>query len=215
MDTTSTEALARFRAQRDQLLAAGNRAEERAAELDVAEDCVVPEAEEHYNTLDTAMQRYQELLPELPISRCPFTDEVLTWAIDTVDLDGWFWDRDNPVRRFTGAVPPHFLALGGSMRVHTPLTWAPFLTVPGPGAPAVVPEILDDPDVVAVISQLSIGPHTGWPVTYWAPAAESCGNWSTTGAATTTTATSRTADPMGGTNRSPRPATTTSTSNPG
>jgi hypothetical protein len=166
--TTATGALERFQAERDQLLSVGNHAQARAEELDLTDD-YAPEAQEHYDASIAAMDRYRELLPELPVSRCPFTDEVLTWAIDTVDLDGWFWDKGNPVRRFTGTVPPHFLAFGGSMRLHIPLTWAPFLAVPGPGAPAVLPAILEDPDVVAVISSLEIGPHTGWPVTYWAP----------------------------------------------
>jgi len=168
MEPTTAEAVERFRAERDQLLSAGNHAHERALELDVGDD-IVPEAEEHFTRSHESRARYRDLLPELPISRCPFTDEVLTWAIDTVDLDGWFWEQDNPVRRFTGTIPPHFLAFGGSMRLHTPLTWAPFLAVPGPGAPAVLPHLLEDPDIIAVISQLSVGRHTGWPVTYWAP----------------------------------------------
>lgn len=111
---------------------------------------------------------YAALLPEVAVARCPYSGQAVTWPIDVVDLDGWFWDYDNPIRR-TPALPPTWLAMPGALRLNGPVAPAPFLCRPGPAAPYVVPRILSADGVLAVISQLEIGPHTGWPISYFGP----------------------------------------------
>jgi hypothetical protein len=111
---------------------------------------------------------YAALLPEIAVSRCPHSGQVVTWPIDVVDLDGWFWDYDNPIRR-TPALPRTWLAMSGALRLNGPVARARFLCRPGPAAPYVVPRILRADGVLAVVSQIEVGPHIGWPITYFGP----------------------------------------------
>jgi hypothetical protein len=113
-------------------------------------------------------REYAELLPDIAVARCPYSGEAVTWPIDVVDLDGWFWDYDNPIRRIS-ALPPTWLAMSGALRCNGPIAPARFLCRPGPAAPYVVPRILRADGVLAVISQIEIGPHIGWPISYFGP----------------------------------------------
>ncbi|WP_330183380.1 hypothetical protein OHB26_06855 [Nocardia sp. NBC_01503] len=112
-------------------------------------------------------KQYAELMPGMPVSRCPFTREAVSWPMDTVDLDGWFWEWDKPSRRRVSKVPPTWLAMGGAMRLSEPVTPAPFDCMPGPGVPYVVPRLLDLADTRAVIAEVPVGRHTGWAITYF------------------------------------------------
>jgi hypothetical protein len=159
-----------FRAERRRILAEGNEAAARANGLDESGD-----ERDHDSSWDylrarhEAADRYRELLPDVQVSRCPFTGEPLTWAMDTVDLDGWFWEYEAPVRRARDYLPGTFLALTGAMRINQPVTWAPFAVEPGPGVPYVVPRILNQPETLAVVAQIPVGKHVGWPITYFGP----------------------------------------------
>lgn len=111
---------------------------------------------------------YTAALPEPLVARCPMTGVEVRWPIDTVDLDGWFWDYDGPARR--DPVPlSTWLAMTGALRLAGPPAPAPFRCLPGPEVPAVIPRILGCPGVVAVVRELPIGPHTGWTVSYFGP----------------------------------------------
>ncbi len=112
--------------------------------------------------------RYIEMLPEVPVARSPHSGAEVRWPIDVVDLDGWFWNYDAPARR-TPKVPAGWRMMNGAMRLAEQITAAPFAASPGPGAPFVVPRILEQPGIVAVISQVEVGAHTGWPITYFGP----------------------------------------------
>ncbi|MEV0063890.1 hypothetical protein [Nocardia sp. NPDC050718] len=109
--------------------------------------------------------RYRELLPDIVVSRCPFRDELVYWPLDIVDVDGWFWSSFHTVRRLD-PVPRSWLLMVGAMRLDGPMAPAPFLRVLGPDVPYVFPGVLAHPDMRAVITQVRIGPHTGWPITY-------------------------------------------------
>jgi len=86
--------------------------------------------------------------------------------MDIVDLDGWYWEDEAPVRRIV-PLPAKWLAMTGAMQVREPVTYAPFTASPGPAAPYVVPRLMDIPDIRAVISQIPVGRHTGWAITYF------------------------------------------------
>lgn len=111
---------------------------------------------------------YLALLPDVAVARCPDTGVVVRWSIDTGDLDGWFWDSDHQVTR-EPAVPPTWRAMTGAVRIGGPVAWAPFQCRLGPGVPYVVPRVLDNDGVRAVVRQIPIGPHTGWAVSYFGP----------------------------------------------
>lgn len=109
--------------------------------------------------------RYRELLPDIVVSRCPFSNQLVHWPLDIVDVDGWFWFAFNPIRRLD-PVPHTWLLMAGAMRLDGAPAPAPFDRRVGPDVPYVYPEVLDHPDMRAVITQVRVGPHTGWPITY-------------------------------------------------
>jgi hypothetical protein len=113
-------------------------------------------------------ERYRDLLPEVPVARCPFTDAPVWWPIDTEGLDGWFWEYPSGARRHPRDRPPSWLAMTGAMRLAAPVEHTPFPVAPGPGVPFVVPRILGAaPEVRAVIAQVAVGRHTGWAISYF------------------------------------------------
>ncbi|WP_067561554.1 hypothetical protein [Nocardia acidivorans] len=112
---------------------------------------------------------YRAMLPETVVARCPLTGVVVRWALDTADLDGWYWKSDRPVQRYKTQPTSTWLAMKGAVRLAEPPTVAPFRSDPGPGAPFVLPYLLEQPDIRAVITQVPIGRHTAWPITYFGP----------------------------------------------
>jgi len=114
------------------------------------------------------VERYRESLPEVPVARCPFTDALVCWPIDTAGLGGRFWEYPRGVRRDPRDLPASWLAMTGAMRLTAPVEDPPFTVVPGPGVPFVVPRILGAaPDVRGVIAQVAVGRHTGWAISYF------------------------------------------------
>jgi hypothetical protein len=112
---------------------------------------------------------YRGWVPRIPVARCPHTDQVAAFPIDTVDLDGWFWEYERPVRPYHwNELPLTWLAMTGAIQLREPLASAPFEARPGPEVPYVIPRILNHrDDVRAVINQVPVGPHTGWAITYF------------------------------------------------
>jgi hypothetical protein len=110
---------------------------------------------------------YIKLLPTYRVSRCPISNEIVERAIDTVDLDGPWWDFRNPARPRNPDHPTLVSLTGALLLGSVPQT--PFLVVPGPERPFVVPRLLGIDDVQAVISWLPVGPHQGYPIAYFAP----------------------------------------------
>ena len=118
-----------------------------------------------------ARQAYLAILPERTISRSPLTDELVRFRFDDVDLDGPWWDAYEPVRDEPhGGLPDGVISFVGAMELREPLAAAPFLVAPGPGVPYVHPELLELDGVVAVVSAIPVGHHTGYPILYFASA---------------------------------------------
>lgn len=112
-------------------------------------------------------EEYEALLPVVAVSACPFTGARLELPFDGYDLDGPFWDHDAPVRPEVDT-PPTYFALTGAVRLGSPIAPAPFLCVPGPEVPYVLPRLLEDDRIGAVVSQIPIGPHIGFAIAYFA-----------------------------------------------
>lgn len=158
-----------FLAERARLLAEGNRLRAEALALDDAGD--YQQASQLWRQDDQITARYRELLPGVPVARCPQSGAVVRWPIDIAGLDGWFWDSEAPVRR-QDPLPPTWRAMTGAVRLAEPVEHAPFLCTPGPGVPFVVTRIIESPGIQAVIAQIPIGRHTGWAISYFGPAPE-------------------------------------------
>jgi hypothetical protein len=119
-----------------------------------------------------AREAYVALLPRVPLSRSTVTGRVFTPAIDLVDLDGPWWDARDPARPDELA-PPDVVSFTGAMRLDTErLASAPFLAVPGPEVPFVHPGLLGHDGVTAVVAQVDVGPHTGFPIVYYSASGE-------------------------------------------
>ncbi|MGI8608057.1 MAG: hypothetical protein ACR2MY_02330 [Candidatus Dormibacteria bacterium] len=115
-----------------------------------------------------ARDAYIAALPRLELSRDPTTGEVASRAFDSFDIDGPFWDYVDPARPSIEPVPESVLAVTGALHLAGPAASTEFLVKPGPGAPFVVPRLLELPGVTAVISHVKVGPHDGYPVIYFA-----------------------------------------------
>ena len=107
---------------------------------------------------------YLEVLPTVAVSRCPFTHEVLRRAVDVVDINGLYWEAKAPTRPPAEEAPANFIGMSGAMRIGEPVALAPFLAKPGPEVPFVRPDILRHEAVTAVITELPVGPHVGYPI---------------------------------------------------
>lgn len=117
-------------------------------------------------------QRYLDGLPKVAISRCPFSGDTVVHSLDVFGIDGLWWDYETPLRPIE-SLPRTFHTLSGAIALASPVELASFVVRPGPGVPFVIPGLLGDPSVVAVISSVAVGLHTGYPVCYFSSNPES------------------------------------------
>lgn len=111
-------------------------------------------------------QAYCDQLPLVRFCVSPFDGLPFDHSIDLDGLDGLWWSALEPLRPME-FLPQHVVAFTGAMTLREPLEPTSFLVKPGPGAPFVVPWVLDLPGVKAVLCPLMIGRHQGWPVIYF------------------------------------------------
>lgn len=161
--TRALLALRGLRAERD-------RVTEYVADAEIAADALA-EARAYERAvreaLDEAVQAYWAALPRVPIARDPISGEVVTFAIDTEGIDGAWWDYHAALRP-PDARPETVLAVTGALRFAVAPEWTAHLVKPGPGAPYVLPRLLDSEGVQAVVRAVMVGRHAGWTVTYFA-----------------------------------------------
>lgn len=119
-------------------------------------------------------QQYLDGLPKVAISRCPFSGDPVIHSLDLFGLDGLWWDYEAPQRPIE-SLPDTFHALCGSVDLATPVEKTTFVVKPGPGKPFVIPDLLGDPNVVAVLSSVRIGAHTSYPICYFSSSPDSVG----------------------------------------
>jgi hypothetical protein len=115
-----------------------------------------------------AEDAYLAGLPRAAIARCPFTDAVVTHTLDTFGIDGPWWNYVEPVRPIDEGLPPTVFALSGALHVGDAPPATSFLVKGGPEVPFVVPRILELAAVRAVVSLVTVGDLTGYPITYFA-----------------------------------------------
>jgi hypothetical protein len=140
-------------------------AHDRAALVQVANDEARSDEER-----ELARSAYGVLLPHHVLSICPFTGAEVRMPFDGVEIDGPFWDSMEPVRPDRDAgLPRTLFSLTGGMRLQE-APHAPFLAIPGPPVPFVVPDLLRAPDVIAVLTAVEVGRHAAFSVGYFAEA---------------------------------------------
>jgi len=110
--------------------------------------------------------QYISILPQIALSRSPFSNEIYYLSIDTFGLDGAWWDAENPVRAIDNE-PTDYFALTGSVFVNTDIPKIPFSVKPGPAVPWVSPRLLENENIVAVLSHIKIGQYDAYPIVYY------------------------------------------------
>ncbi len=111
---------------------------------------------------------YRDGLPRMELSRCPYTHFELRHTFDPYGLDGLWWDSWRPARPL--AERPYFChAITGALTLGEPVEHFPHTAMPGPGVPYVIPALLADARVTAVISSFPCGRHRGYCVAYYSP----------------------------------------------
>jgi len=113
-------------------------------------------------------REYEEGLPRMGLSRCPYTGVVQKHSFDPEGLDGLWWNWRAPARPLRERIFT-CQAITGAVRIEPPVEPFPFLAKPGPGAPFVIPRLLQLPPVQAVIHSLPCGRHQAFCIAYFAP----------------------------------------------
>jgi hypothetical protein len=116
--------------------------------------------------LGEALDRYARDLPRPALARCPFSREEARHSVDTVGLDGPWWDYHRPARP-AERLPSTWVAMTGALSPAGPVAPRSFLAVPGPGVPYVIPRLLGQDSVRAVIARVAVGAHRGYAISYF------------------------------------------------
>lgn len=106
---------------------------------------------------------YLKSLPIIKISRCPFTNELVSYRMDTIGF-GPFWMYNNPMRDEVLG-PDTFFALDGSMKAEHVETKERLNL--GPDKPFVIKALMEDPFIKAVLSEIEIAGNRTWLITYF------------------------------------------------
>ena len=152
------------------ILDARKELEQAARDLDQApsaSEALREKFAEAMELLEKAEHLYEERLPRPPLSRCPFTGRTLAPAIDTLGLDGPWWDYEQPVRPMENR-PETLFAFSGAVAITGDPVETPFSVKPGPGVPWVAPRLLALPTVRAVVSKIQVGSYAAYPTVYYA-----------------------------------------------
>ncbi len=124
-----------------------------------------------YSTQNRLLDEYAEILPFVPVGRCPFTGDILEYVLDPLGLDGMWWCPNVLAKYPEPHASQHFRTLLGAIDFHgrIPAEAKVHREVrPGPGVPFVVPQMLTIPGMRAVIAQvdLALG-DTGYAISYF------------------------------------------------
>src|SRR6478672_4671858 len=107
-------------------------------------------------------------LPRTPVSCCPHCQKPLYRAFDLFGLDGLWWRSDAQLDEPQPC--PHFCVLLGAVDLRTSRPRPDFDVHPGPGAPFVVPRLLQNEGMVAVVSAIEMmDGAVAYPIAYFAP----------------------------------------------
>lgn len=158
------------RESRDALLAAYEGLWTRYVEAMVRRPPDHDEAESARRELDALLQGYYDGLPRAVLGRCPFCQSLFRNSFDPWGPDGYWWQEKDTMHTEEPARCPHFSVLQGAVRLHPEsVKGAPRNeSVLGPGVPFVIPRVLEQPGVVAVVMAVPMEHgHTAYPITYY------------------------------------------------
>jgi hypothetical protein len=121
------------------------------------------------DTYHAAVAEYSDRLPRVLMSACPFTGAPLVRAFDPFGLDGPWWHAVRTFDPEEPSAPPSFRTLLGALDLRGRVPAEATSTVlAGPGAPFVVPSLLELPGMVAVMHRVELATgDVGYPVGYF------------------------------------------------
>jgi hypothetical protein len=121
--------------------------------------------------LEGILGAYFDGLPRLPLSRCPICEELFHHSFDPWGLDGYWWQEASAKKTPEPNPCPHFGVLQGAVNLNglDPLGGEREEALVGPAVPFVIPRVLEQRSVVAVISShpMSNG-FSAYPIVYFA-----------------------------------------------
>jgi len=119
--------------------------------------------------LEALYKEYQESVPIIPLSRCPFCQQVIHHSLDIYGLDGLWWNYGSCIRPdyYQNTLCPHFLHVSGAVHISRPIKSIPILVSPGPEVPFVLPRLLEKVSVRGVIYSIKVGQHQVYPIFYF------------------------------------------------
>ncbi len=110
---------------------------------------------------------YLSGLPRVPLSRCPFTGQIVLHSFDPYGIDGLWWNYDSSTRPLFEDLPATFCAITGALKLDKEIENTSFLVKPGPGVPYVIPRLLEYETIKAVLYSMHVGRHTGYAILYF------------------------------------------------
>lgn len=149
---------------------ATNKRNEISERIYEAEEGLQAELESEFERLQQKVldivSEYSEAVPVYSVSRCPYTNEIVNHSIDIYGIDGMWWNFEAPARP-EEKLPKSFFAFTGALKLSASLEHFPFLCVPGPELPFVIPRLLSEPEILAVISTIPVGNHQAFMISYY------------------------------------------------
>lgn len=123
-----------------------------------------------YLASEAALDAYFAALPRPVLSRCPFCQTLYRHSFDPWGVDGYWWQEESASTTAEPETCPHFGVLQGAVHLAgKEVTGGREAARIGPGVPFVIPRVLEQPGVVAVVHALPMaGGATAYPVVYFA-----------------------------------------------
>ena len=145
-----------------------NEAMDRSAQFpagSLSETQAIADASKHLATMERTEMEYFERLPRPVVSCCPFCNRPLLRTLDQFGVDGLWWRVDASPEETPPC--PHFLVLLGAVAFSGVPRGGAFEAYCGPAVPYVVPRLLRNPTVVAVVAQVTILGYTAYTIAYF------------------------------------------------
>jgi hypothetical protein len=115
-----------------------------------------------------AEEEYFRQLPRMVVAPCPQCGAPLNRGFDALGLNGLWWRSDATPDEPQAC--PHFCMLLGAVDLGSHRPRPDFDVHPGPGAPFVVPRLLAQPGMTAVLAAITmVDGATAYPIAYFAP----------------------------------------------